>query len=85
MSFSRGFLSKNFFFSAFGYLNFKNDNYNILVDLLSACDKSMVLKKMSDMRSELATKLIIFSGLTVVLGLLLFAKRKEIDIDIDPF
>jgi len=63
--------------SALGYLRFKDEQFNIMVDLLTACDRSMLLKKISDIRAELATKIVIFGTMTLVMTLIFFSRRKR--------
>lgn len=60
------------FYIAIGHLRVKNDEYSILVDLLTTCDRNMLLKKLSDIRSEYASKLIFFGTIGAILSVVFF-------------
>uniref|UniRef100_A0A336LYU5 CSON011109 protein n=1 Tax=Culicoides sonorensis TaxID=179676 RepID=A0A336LYU5_CULSO len=64
------------YITAVGYLMPSHDgNFRIAAEMLTTCDKSMLLKKVGDLRAELVSKLIFYGTITAILCLFIL-KRK---------
>lgn len=64
------------YLTAMGYLRPSHDgNFRIAADILTTCDKSMLLKKVGDIRASLVTKLIFFGTIFGILGLIILKNK----------
>lgn len=64
------------YLTAVGYLRPSHDgNFRIAAEMLTTCDKSMLLKKVGDIRASLVSKLIFFGTIAGILCLLILKDK----------
>lgn len=64
------------YLTAVGYLRPSHDgNFRIAAEMLTTCDKSMLLKKVGDIRASLVSKLIFFGTIAGILCLFILKNK----------
>ncbi|XP_063697302.1 uncharacterized protein LOC134828206 [Culicoides brevitarsis] len=64
------------YITALGYLRPSHDgNYRMAAEILTTCDKNLLLKKIGDIRASLVMKLMIFGTLFGILGLIVLRRK----------
>lgn len=69
------------YITAVGNLKESNGSYSIVPEILTSCDHGMLLKKVSDLRAEVVSKLILFGTIGAILCLVIFRRKKRSNSD----